>query len=122
MRPILCRIANPPQMVGELILSGAKWDRATVSQIFIPTNAEAIMSILLCTKQIDDFWSWVHEKNRVFSVRSAYRMLVETKMRREAWIEGRPDNSNRERETKSWEKLWKVDVPSKVKIFLRRLA
>ena len=76
------------------------------------------MSIALCTRHIQDFWSWVHEKNGVFSVRSAYRMLVETKMRREAWLEGRLANSNIERESKLWDKLWKVEVPSKVKIFL----
>lgn len=55
--------------------------------------------------------------NGVFLVRSAYRMLVETKM-----LEGRPANSNNERESKLWDKLWKVEMPSKVKIFLWRLA
>ena len=118
MRPIASLTGNPPQWVSDLILPSAEWDRAAVSQIFLPTDAQAIMSIPLCTRHIEDFWSWVHEKNGAFTVRSAYRMLVETKMRREAWLEGRGHSSDTARDTKSWERLWKVDVPSKVKIFL----
>ena len=86
------------------------------------TDAAAILSIPVCTRHIQDFWSWVHEKNGVFSVRSAYRMLVTTKLRREAWLEGRADPSNTEGEQKAWSKLWKIDVPSKIKIFLCKLA
>ena len=58
----------------------------------------------------------------MFTVRSAYRMLVTTKLRREAWLEGRSDSSNDVGEQKAWSKLWKIDVPSKLKIFLWRLA
>ena len=122
MRPITSLLANPPQWVSDLILPGAEWDRAAVSQIFLPTDAQAIISIPLCTRQIEDFWAWVHEKNGVFTVRLAYRMLVETKMRREAWLEGRGHSSDTSRDAKSWDRLWKVDIPLKVKKFLWRLA
>ncbi|XP_073362870.1 uncharacterized protein [Aegilops tauschii subsp. strangulata] len=76
----------------------------------------------LARRHVDDFWSWIHEKNGVFSIRSAYSMLVNTKMRREAWLEGRANSSDTDRESKSLEKLWKVNVLPKVKIFLWRLA
>ena len=66
MRPITSMVANPSQLVGELILSDASWDRHVVTQVFLPTDAAAIFSIPLCTKQIDDFWSWAHERNGVF--------------------------------------------------------
>ena len=49
-------------------------------------------------------------------------MLVNTKMRREAWLEGRANSSDIDRESKAWEKLWKVNVPPKAKIFLWRMA
>ena len=100
MRPIVSRIMDPPQRVSELILPGAQWDSTTISEIFLPTDAQAIMSIPLCTRHIDDFWSWIHEKNGVFSVQSAYRMLVNTKMWREAWLEGRANSSDTDRESK----------------------
>ena len=61
-------------------------------------------------------------KSGSFSARSAYRMLVATKLRREAWLEGRAGNSNSKGEEKLWTKMWKVDVPSKIKIFLWKLA
>ena len=122
MSPIVSKIIDPPLLVADLITAEASWDMDKLAQIFLPTDAQAIAAIPLCTRQVDDFWSWIHEKNGVFTVRSAYRMLVETKMRREAWLEGRGQSSDTARESKSWERLWKVDVPSKVKIFLCRLA
>jgi hypothetical protein len=57
-----------------------------------------------------------------FSVRSAYRMLVATKIRREAWLEGSSGSSENAKECSSWSKLWKTGVPSKVRVFLWRLA
>ena len=43
-------------------------------------------------------------------------------MRREAWLEGRADSSDTDREKLSWKAMWRVDVPPKLKIFLWRLA
>ena len=122
MRPIVRRIQNPPSRVEELILPGAEWNRTLIEEVFLPSDARAIYAIPLCMRHIDDFWDWVHEKKGTFTVRSAYRMLVDTNMRREAWLEGKGHSSDTARETKSWERLWKVDVPSKLKIFLWRLA
>ena len=119
---MVSRIVDPPQWVTELIMPDAQWDSTLISEIFLPIDAQTIMSIPLCTRHVDDFWSWIHEKNGVFSVRSAYRMLVNTRVRREAWLEGRANSSDLDRDSKAWEKLWKVNVPPKVKIFLWRLA
>lgn len=44
------------------------------------------------------------------------------KHRPEAWLDGQADSSNTEREQRTWSKIWKVEVPSKLKIFLWRLA
>lgn len=53
-------------------------------QVFIPMDADAILAIPLCTWIVADFRSWSKEKKGVFSVRSAYRMMVQTKFSREA--------------------------------------
>jgi hypothetical protein len=49
-------------------------------------------------------------------------MLVNTKMQREDWLEGRATGSNAAEEEKGWKSLWKVQVSSKIRLFLWRLA
>jgi hypothetical protein len=39
----------------------------------------AIESIPICTAYQEDIWAWNFEKSGLFSVRSAYRVLVNTK-------------------------------------------
>lgn len=80
------------------------------------------MKIPVCTRNIEDFWSWNFEKSGRFSVHSAYRMVMETKKRREDWLEERVGSSNPSADMKSWDTLWHVMVPAKLKMFLWRLA
>jgi hypothetical protein len=49
-------------------------------------------------------------------------MLVNTKINRENYFEGNVGSSNVEADKKSWCSLWKTVVPSKIKVFLWRLA
>ena len=49
-------------------------------------------------------------------------MIMDTKYRREKFLEGRSESSNAEQDEKNWKKLWKVKVPSKLKVFAWRLA
>jgi hypothetical protein len=85
-------------------------------------HAATICSIPLCTRQVDDFWAWHYENKGVFSVRSAYNMLVQRKYDREAWLDGTAGSSDSETDQKTWTKWWSVQVPSKVKFFVWRLA
>ena len=56
-------------------------------QFFYEMDIEAIKNIPLSSMNQSDFWAWHYEKNGSFSVRSAYRMLIQTKMNRENWLE-----------------------------------
>lgn len=86
MRPIDSLVAQPPQMVFELLdQSNSRWNAKLISQVFSPFDAAAILQIPVCTRVVHDFWSWNFEKNGRFSVRSAYRMIVDIKRRREDW-------------------------------------
>jgi hypothetical protein len=85
-------------------------------------DVEVIRSIPLSMERHDDEWAWHFEKkNGTFSVRSAYRMLVNTKNEMEAWLDDRPSVSLCN-DKKSWSSLWKIKVPSKIKVFLWRLS
>jgi hypothetical protein len=49
-------------------------------------------------------------------------MIVNTKQRREDWIEQRSAGSNEEEDDRMWSSIWKIKVPSKIRVFLWRLA
>lgn len=123
MRPIVSLIAQPPQMVSELLDHGdARWNADLVQQVFLPYDAASILQIPVCTRVINGFWSWNFEKDGIFSVRSAYCMIVDIKKRREDWLEQRAGASNNSDNEKAWASLWKVSVRAKIKMFLWRLA
>lgn len=102
--------------------TSASWKTDLIRTTFLPMDALVILSIPLCTRSMPDFWSWAFEKNGSFSVRSAYRMLVKTKMNREGWLFHDAGPSTTAAETRDWTDLWGIQVPSKIQIFLWRLS
>lgn len=119
MRPIVVLVADPPNLVSELIdPTRARWNSELVQHVFLPHDASATMQIPVCTRNIDDFWAWNFEKSGIFSARSSYRMILETKKRSECSLDGRAGSSNNVSTEKSWETLWNVMVPAKLKVFL----
>ena len=123
LRPLACPRPNPPQMVSELLdHTSASWDRGKLQYFFTPMDADIIGSIPLTTRRQEDFWAWHYEKTGIFSVRSAYRMLVQNRETNRAWLEGIPSRSDVRADEKEWTSLWKIKVPSKIRVFLWRLA
>jgi hypothetical protein len=119
LRPLACLKDDPPMLVSSFIdASSATWRRDLLEEYFLPMDCDIIRAIPLSTRRMSDCWSWHYEKTGVLSVRSVYRMLVQTKKRREDWLENRPAGSNSAKEGKLWQQLWKVQVPSKLRIFL----
>lgn len=56
MHPITSRVVNPPQFVSQLIdAMSATWKHDLVKEVFVPFDADAILKIPLCTRQLDDF-------------------------------------------------------------------
>lgn len=88
----------------------------------MPMDAHVIMGIPICTRNTADFWCWHFEKSGNFTVLSAYNMLVATRQRREAWLEGSPRPSSYTKESSTWKRMWKTQVPGKISMFLWRLS
>ena len=81
LRPYGCISGNPPQLVSELIdSSSASWNKQRVNEVFMPMDAMIVLGIPLCTRNIDDFWAWHPDKKGKFSVSSAYKFLLQTKL------------------------------------------
>ena len=91
-------------------------------EFFLPMDIEVIQSIPICTRRIEDFWSWHFERTDIFTVRSAYRTLVEIRWHHGAWLDETASTSNQVQEEKEWTSLWKIRVPAKIRVFLWRLA
>ena len=122
-RPITSLVQQPPRKVSELINHAtSSWNEQLVWSTFISIDAEAILQIPLCTRQIEDFWAWSEDRRGIFSVRTAYRMIQQRKLSREAWLYEQDGSSDTNADGDGWAKLWGIKVPSKLKIFLWRLA
>jgi hypothetical protein len=122
-RPITCLENNAPQLVSDFIdQTSASWDLQKLQRFFLPMDVEVITMIPLSTRRIDGCWAWHFEKTGIFSVRTAYKMIINIKRTREAWIEEKATPSNHREDEQAWTSLWKVKVPSKIRVFLWRLA
>ena len=123
LRPLRSSAAMAPHLVSELIdATTATWDMQMLQTYFTPADVKVILNIPLCTRRQADFWAWHHEKKGVFSVRSAYRMLVINKHHATEYMENIAGRSDTKAEEKEWLGIWKLDLPSKIRVFLWRLA
>jgi hypothetical protein len=123
LRPLACLKDDPPVMVADFIdSSSAVWRTDRLQEFFIRMDVDAILVIPLSTRRLNDCWMWHYEKNDLLSVRSVYRLLVQTKRQREDWLEGRTAGSNTVAEGRNWQRLWKTMVPSKVRVPLASRA
>lgn len=61
--------------------------------------------------QYEDTWAWEPEKHRVYSVRSAYRLLDMVRVKETNVQDASTSGSS------VWKKVWKLKVPPKIKVF-----
>ncbi|XP_074314640.1 uncharacterized protein LOC141649867 [Silene latifolia] len=94
---------------------GGGWWTKKINQFFLPFEVERITNIRLSPNEGDDLWYWVHEKDGFYSVRTAYKMLAGDTV-------DMADMSNWKREKWLWNKLWKVLVWPRVKLFFWQLC
>jgi hypothetical protein len=123
MKPIP-QALNGPTFVAELIDPVNRWwiEQALENNFLKWDGEKVVRKIAILSRSYPDCWAWSKEKSGSFSIRSAYRMLINMSNQREAWLEGTLGNSDPRKESDGWRKLWKHEIPPKLRIFAWRIA
>ena len=88
------------------------WRCDVIMSSFHREDAEAICKFHLSHRQVSDSMVWLHNRKGVFSVRSRY-YIARRVMRKEDWAKSSRGPSG----LQIWKKLWKLQVPNKIKVF-----
>ncbi|CAN1812050.1 Putative ribonuclease H protein At1g65750 [Linum perenne] len=88
-----------------------EWDGGLLEELFEPEDVEAILSIPTTHADGEDEILWHYGKFGEYSVKSAYKLYMETMAFRGAL-----------RSEGEWNAIWRLQLPPKVKHFLWRLA
>jgi hypothetical protein len=101
-------------MVHELIdPTTGQWSEEVLSAKMAPVDREAILKIPIGRLE-EDTWAWQLERHGNFTVRSAYRALLNAN----AFIEPLGSSGSVQ---PYWQKLWKMRVPPKVRNYWWRV-
>ena len=114
LRPLACLVDDPPESVAEFIdTCTASWNDEKLRQYFLSMDVDIIKEIPICNRRYVDFWARHYDRRGLFSVRSAYKMLIATREKREAWLANKTSGSEEGRTAKEWSSLWNTQVSSK---------
>ncbi|XP_021624968.1 uncharacterized protein LOC110624155 [Manihot esculenta] len=92
-------------VVSDLIINH-KWNESLIAQMFNERDRSCILNIPLSLSSCSDAWCWKFESKDHYSVKSAYRFLVDGFRHREG--------------SEIWKRFWKAKVPPKVLNFCWR--
>jgi len=101
--------------VADLCTASGSWNEELIRNKFISMDADAILRTPHFNS-VEDCWAWEPEKHGMYSVRSAYKMLY--------WRKKQKDDANRGSSSsdQNWRRVWRTDVPPKVKVFWWRVT
>ena len=116
MTPMGALKPNSIQLVADLINPETnQWDVETFWCLFFSPDADAILAMPRPRAAGTDIWAWAWEKSGIFTVRSAYRQTMQTKLQLTATV---GSSSGDER---VWRALWKLNVLPKIRVFWWRV-
>lgn len=105
-------------LVKDLIFQQGIWNEQLIKANFLSHEAEAILSIPLAKRLRPDTAIWHFCKNGKYSVKSGCWLASELKNVTQGSV-GSSASSGRA-EASVWDKIWKLNVANKVKVFLWR--
>ena len=88
-----------------MILGEIQWHKNLIMDVFNPRDIEIILGIPLLVRNIKDSWYWNADLKGIYTVKSGYRSLQGTVT---------------DDRTMLWKKLWKLNIPPKIKNFMWR--
>ena len=90
---------------------GHCWDEGRVFAKFFPYEAQVILGIPLSSRQVPDTLIWAGTKSGRYTTKSAYKLLSSSPS---------VGPSNPSAFSKSWNQIWELKVPNKIKHFIWR--
>ena len=104
---------NDVSRVCDLLLPSTRtWDPGRLASYFLPWETDMVRKIQVCTDGEEDILIWPLTADGDYSVRSAYRMLVDNES------QSLPSSSTPNGDGSVWKKIWKVHVAHKIRHFL----
>lgn len=104
--------------VDKLILPHNQWDIQKLKNIFLPFEVEAIKHIPIPRNKPDDSRYWRFEKKRLYTVKLGYKIYFT--------FDGKGSssqpNTSSPHSSHWWKKIWKLNIPHKVKIFVWKVS
>ena len=90
---------------------GHCWDEDRVCAEFSPQKAQTILGIPFSSRQVPDTLIWAGSTSRKYTTKSAYKLLSRTPT---------IGPSNPSAHSSSWNHIWDLEVPNKIKHFIWR--
>ena len=120
--PTTYRVISPRQVLEEnatverlINRDTMQWRGELLDSVFLPRDAEIIRAIPLSARQPRDCLIWSGTKRGLFTVKSAYNMLISQARAAEA-----STSSSSSGESHLWSSIWSASVPPKVRTFMWR--
>ncbi|KAF8776620.1 hypothetical protein HU200_003344 [Digitaria exilis] len=116
MKPIVRKDMATAVTVADLIMEQTRvWDVDKLKENMSVMDVEDVLKIKLSSQPMEDLNAWAFERNGVYLVCSAYKLLKDIQMSEADHVEGGTTSS--EGLGQWWRHLWKMKIPPKVRIF-----
>ncbi|CAN6542159.1 unnamed protein product [Malus baccata var. baccata] len=94
------------------------WNEDLISACFSSEEANTILSIPISKSGACDRLGWFHTANGVYSVKSGYGIAMELMENGGLGKKGRGASSDKTKYNKTWNAIWSLDVPRKMRFFI----
>lgn len=121
-RPITPRRNSLLTRVDELInpING-EWDEDLVKETFWEEDAAAILALPISEGE-EDWLAWHYDNAGKFSVKSAYKLAVQTRDQRAGANASSSGTRANQAQPFEWQRIWQQQLPNKVNMFVWRFA